>query len=70
LVAVAVPPTVLTVTSTAPAAWAGATATIVACETTVKLAAGVPPKVTDVAPVKLVPVIVTEVPPEHSTEVC
>ena len=32
-------------------------------EFTVKLAADVPPKVTDVAPVKLVPVIVTEVPP-------
>ena len=53
----------MTTTSTAPAAWAGTTATIVLASTTVKLVAGTPPNVTAVAPVRLVPVMVTVVPP-------
>jgi hypothetical protein len=48
---------------TAPAAWAGVVALIEALLITVTLVAAVPPKLT-VAPVKkLVPVIVTTVPP-------
>jgi len=55
----------VTVISTAPAvARAGEVAVIVVSFTTVKLVAGVSPKLTDVAPVKLVPVIVTDVPPD------
>ena len=42
---------------------AGAVAVILVLETTVKLVAGVEPKVTAVAPVKLVPVMVMVVPP-------
>jgi len=55
-------------TSTAPAAWAGAVAVIWVAELTVKDVAGVPPKVTAVAPVKFVPVIVTVVPPAVAPE--
>jgi hypothetical protein len=57
-----VPPTVVTVTSTVPVP-AGDVAVIWVAELTVKLVAAVPPMVTPVAPVKLVPVTVTEVPP-------
>ncbi len=49
--------------STSPAAWAGDTAVIWESDTTVKLAAGVPPNDTDVAPVNPLPVTVTIVPP-------
>jgi hypothetical protein len=58
-----VPPTVVTVTSTVPAASAGVTAVIVVALTTVKLAADTLPNLTALAPVKPVPVIVTLVPP-------
>ena len=64
MVSVAVPPEVVTITFTAPAAWAGVVAVIVVALLTMKLAAAVPPKLTAVAPVRLVPVSVTEVPPE------
>src|SRR5438034_6633049 len=58
-----VPAGVVTVTSTAPSAWAGATAVMVESLTAVKLAAAVVPNVTAVAPVKPEPVIVTAEPP-------
>src|SRR5437764_823305 len=54
---------VVTVTSTVPAAPAGEVAVIEVAEATVKVVAGVAPNLTAVAPVKLVPVMVTEVPP-------
>ena len=57
------PPAVVTTTSTAPAACAGVVTVIDVAEFTVTPVAGVPPKVTDVAPVRFVPVIVTVVPP-------
>ena len=57
------PPGVVTATSTVPAAWAGVIAVMVVALTTVKLVAAVPPNVTAVAPVRLVPVMVTLVPP-------
>src|SRR5215470_5515866 len=52
---------VMTVTSTMPVP-AGETDVMLVAEFTVKLVAGVAPKFTAVAPVKLVPVMVTEVP--------
>ena len=58
-----VPPPVVTRTSIVPAAWAGAVAVIWVLLLTVKPLAAVPPKVTAVAPEKLVPVMVTVVPP-------
>jgi len=54
---------VVALTSTVPAACAGLTAVMVVSLTTVKLVAGVAPNFTAVAPVKPVPLIVTEVPP-------
>ena len=57
-----VPSGVVTVTSTVPVA-AGATAVIWLALFTVKLCAGAVPKLTAVVPVKLIPEIVTEVPP-------
>ena len=57
-----VPAGVVTVTSTAPAAPAGAVAEIDVAEPTVKLALVVP-NFTPVAPVRLAPVMVTGVPP-------
>ena len=60
---VAVPPAVVTLTLTAPAGLAGVVAVIWVAELTVKLVAAVTPKLTALAPVKLVPVIVTVVPP-------
>ncbi len=57
-----VPLGVVTVTSTTPAAWAGAVAVIEEVEVTVK-AAGAEPKSTALVPVKPVPVIVTGVAP-------
>ena len=64
-----VPPVVVTVTSTVAAACAGEVAVIWVAETTVKPEAAVVPKWTAVAPVKLVPVMVTEVPPAVGPEV-
>ena len=58
-----VPPTVVTVTSTVPVP-AGDVAVIWVAEFTVKPVAGVAPKLTAVAPLKFVPVIITDVPPE------
>ena len=63
LVAVAVPPGVVTATSCAPSVPAGATAVILVDETTFTLVAATPATVTLVAPVKFVPVIVIAVPP-------
>ncbi len=57
-----VPPDVVTLTSTVPAP-AGEVAVIEVEETTVTPTAAVAPNVTAVAPDKLVPVIVTVVPP-------
>lgn len=53
---------VTTVTCTVPAP-AGETAVILVAEFSVKLVAGIVPKFTEVTPVKLVPMTVTEVPP-------
>ena len=58
-----VPPAVVTVMSTVPAASAGEVAVICVALVTVKLAAAVAPNFTAVAVVKLVPVRVTLVPP-------
>src|SRR5438309_1857012 len=49
-----------TVTSTVPAEWAGVTAVIRVSELTVNELAATPPKETVVAPVKLLPVMVTD----------
>ena len=57
-----VPPGVVTVTSTVPVP-AGAVALMLVALLTVKLEAAVVPNFTALAPVKLVPVIATEVPP-------
>ena len=58
------PPPVITITPTAPAvARAGVIQVIVVLSTSVREVAATPPNVTDVAPVKFVPVIVTLVPP-------
>ena len=57
------PPGVVTVMSTVPAEPAGAVAVIWVALLTVTLVALVVPNLTAVAPVKLVPVIVTLVPP-------
>ena len=58
-----VPPAVVTLTSTVPALPTGAVAVICVAELTVKPVAAVAPKVTAVAPLKFVPVMVTVVPP-------
>ena len=57
------PPPVVTIIPTAPALRAGVIQVIVVLFTIVKEVAAVIPNVTDVAPVKFVPVIVTLVPP-------
>ena len=57
------PPVAATRTVTAPAAWAGAFAVIFVESTYVKLVACIPSKVTWLAPTKLVPVMVTKLPP-------
>jgi hypothetical protein len=54
---------VVMLTKTAPAAWAGVIAVICEGLTTVRLVAFVPPKVTVLVPVRLVPVMVTLVAP-------
>lgn len=66
---VLVPEGVCTVTSTVPAAPAGEVAVIWAALSTVKPDAAVDPKRTAVTPVKLVPVITTEVPPAVEPDV-
>jgi hypothetical protein len=58
-----VPPGVVTLTSTVPAAWAGDLMVIRVGETTVLLEPAEPPNLIAVAPVNPVPVIVTSVPP-------
>lgn len=58
------PADVVTATSTRPAAWTGVVAVMVVEDRTVTPVAATPPKVTLVAPVRLVPLIATEVPPE------
>ncbi|MEY9227942.1 hypothetical protein ABIF78_000265 [Bradyrhizobium japonicum] len=63
-----VPPGVVTRISTVLVP-AGDVAVIWVAELTVKPAAAVPPKVTAVAPVKLVPVMVTVVPPPPGPDV-
>ncbi len=57
------PAGVVTVTLTAPAAWAGATAVALVADTTVKVAAEIVPKETAVVADRPVPVRVTVVPP-------
>ncbi|MEZ5078887.1 MAG: hypothetical protein R2725_15765 [Solirubrobacterales bacterium] len=59
-----IPATVVTATSTAPTrVLAGAVATISSSASTLKLSAGLPPKLTALAPLRSEPVIVTWVPP-------
>ena len=65
---VPVPPTVVTLTVTEPVP-AAVTAVIWVAELTVKLAAAVLPNCTAVAPVKLVPVMTTLVPPVAGPDV-
>ena len=62
------PPRAVTRTSTVPVP-AGEVAVIEVAEFTVKPVAGVAPKLTAVAPVKPVPVMVTEVPPATGPDV-
>ncbi len=62
------PATVVTTTLTVPGASKGAVAEICVAEFTVKLVAAVDPKATAVAPVRLVPVMVTKVPPTYDPE--
>jgi hypothetical protein len=59
----------VTVTSTVPAEWAGEVVVISVSETTVNEPTAVVPKWTDVAPVKVAPVMVTGVPPAVGPEV-
>ena len=65
---VAVPPTVTAETETAPTP-AGASAVICVAELTTYDVAAVAPNFTAVAPVKLVPVMTTDVPPPAGPEV-
>jgi hypothetical protein len=65
----AVPSGVVTLTATLPTARAGATAVICVSSRTVKDTAGSGPNFTDVAPVKLLPVMTTFVPPVAGPEV-
>jgi hypothetical protein len=58
-----VPPGVMTVTSTVPAAWGGEVAVIEVDELTVNDAAALAPNLTAVAPLRLLPLTVTVVPP-------
>ena len=57
------PPPVVTIMPTTPVMWAGVIQVIVVLFTTLIVVAAKPSNVTDVAPVKFVPVIVTFVPP-------
>ena len=56
------PDAVVATTSAAPAACAG-TVTVIEVAVFEVIVAGVPPKVTELAPLRLVPVNVTDVPP-------
>ena len=58
-----VPPGVVILMATVPAAWALVLALMVVAPVTVNVVAVVVPNLTAVAPVKLVPVMVTVVPP-------
>ena len=58
----------VTATFTDPAEFAGVVAVIEVALLTVKLVAATPPNLTTVAPVKLVPVIVTLAPPAVGPE--
>src|SRR5258705_7760087 len=58
LVDVALPPAVVTTTSTTPAAWAGVV-TVTAVAVLFVIVAGVPPNVTLVAPERAVPLMMT-----------
>jgi hypothetical protein len=58
----------VTTTVTPPAAWEGVVAVIEVLLTTVTLVAAVPPKLTVAPETKLVPVIVTPVPPPADPE--
>ena len=70
LVLADVPPKVVTLTSTAPGVTvAGDTAVIEVVELTVTLVADTPPNVTVAPLMKLVPVIVTDVPPPDVPDV-
>ncbi len=62
------PPTVVTMMLTVPADSAGEVTVSEVAELNVKLAAAVPPNLTVEAAVKLVPVIVTVVPPASGPE--
>jgi hypothetical protein len=62
--AVPVPPIAVTATSAYPAVPAGTAVIIDVSETTVNDAAGIPPKLTAVAPENPVPVMFTMVPPD------
>ena len=57
------PPGVVTITSITPTEPEGEVADICVVELTVTPVAALLPNITDVAPVRLVPVMVTEVPP-------
>ena len=57
------PPPVVTIMPTSPPLRAGVIQVIVVLFTMLREVAAIPPNVTDVAPVKFVPVIVTLVPP-------
>src|SRR6202165_1452048 len=63
-----VPAGAVTVTSTVPAASAGEVAVMEVAEFTTKVVAAVEPKLTAVAPVRLVPVIMALVPPAVGPE--
>ena len=54
---------VVTATFTSPAAWKGVVAVTDVSLTAVTPVAAMPPKVTEVAPARFVPVMVTPVPP-------
>ena len=60
---VVVPPAVVSPTSAGPAAWGGVVAVTWVEDTTLTFVAADPPKLTPLVPVRLVPVIVTIVPP-------
>jgi hypothetical protein len=62
------PPAVVTTTLAVPAVPAGVFAVIVVALETLKLAAAAPPMLTEVAPVKPVPVMVTFCPPAVGPE--
>ena len=63
-----VPYSVVTIMPTAPILRAGVIQVIVVLFTTLIVVAAIPSNVTDVAPIKFVPVMVTVVPPTLDTE--